>query len=387
MTGSTVDFDSVVVGGSPALLARASAMAYAGLRVALFEEHADLGGSWRLFAPLGDGRRYDGFEHFIAGGRKCRDLLQRCGLDLVPRPIWLMFSDGLTPLEKALVAEIFQPEVPLDAPDGRPLFLPYTEGNFVQHLRRGGFDPEQIAALRDRMRSPDARDFRRRSDVNLYFRANMGDLIDRLDAVAREKGVAIRTASRVDRIQTSPPGVRLSGSFGTITAKRVLLGKYFDGEIFCDNAPVPFTHEPYARLTLIFWVRSATPQPFHYVKLMGWNDCNALQNLTLADDLPGEATFGLHVHPVRLAGADPERLCALLVQAGLINPDSVLTAHHWLSHQFNGGLHHVADRLPDLSEGCIESLILRNLGHDISNNPDLWQDALTAATTGKGSPP
>jgi hypothetical protein len=378
MTEDTVDFDAVVIGGSPALIARATAMACAGLRVALFEEHAELGGSWRLFTPFGDGQRYDGFEHYIAGGQKCRELLKRCGLALVPRPIWFMFAYGLTHSERALVTDIFQPEVALDATDGQPLFLPFTEGNFVQQLRRGSYDPAQIESLRDRMRVPEARDFRRQSDVNLYFRTNLGELIDRLHAVARRKCVTIRIASRVAQIETSESGVRLSGPFGTATASRVLLGKYFDGEIFCNGPLMPFINEPYQRLTLIFRVRSAAPQPFRYVKLMGWNDCNALQDLTLTDDRPGEATFGLHVNPTRLVGADPERLCAVLAQAGLINPDSALIAHHWLAHQFNGGLHRIADRLPELSQGRIDCLIFRNLGQDISSNPELWQGALDA---------
>jgi hypothetical protein len=378
MTGGAVDFDVVVVGGSPALLARATGMARAGLRVALFEEHAELGGSWRLFAPLGDGLRYDGFEHYIAGGPKCREVLGNCGLELVPRPIWLMFANGLTASERALVQEIFQPELPLEAPDNRPLFLPYTEGNFIQHLRRGNFDQVQIESLRDQMRTPRARELRREKDVNFYFRTNMHDLLGRLEAVAREKGVSVRTATRVDRVETSGKKVRLSGPFGTVTTSRVLLGKYFDGEILCEDALAPFAREPYQRLTLIFRVRSGAPQPFRYVKLMEWNNCNALQDLTLTDDRPGEATFGLHVHPIRLAGANPEHLSALLVQAGLMNPDSVLIAHQWLAHQFNGGLHRIAERLPELSQGRINALIFRNLGQDIGSNPHLWRGALVA---------
>jgi hypothetical protein len=106
-SGRPDQFDDVIVGSSPALLARAVHRASTGRKVAVIESDGVLGGSWQVRNPFGDNRYYDCFEHLLAGGPETREFLQRSGIGLRERPLHYCVME-LSESEKQLLREIFK---------------------------------------------------------------------------------------------------------------------------------------------------------------------------------------------------------------------------------------------------------------------------------------
>lgn len=363
------DFDDIVIGGSPSMIARGVHRAAAGRKVAVLEAHPELGGSWRLLAPFRDGRRYDCFEHYLAGGPAAQQLLAELGVPLVPRPLHYFFPTGLSEEETRLVKELYQPDE-----DVGGKMLPATEGSFVTRHRRGAFTPEALDQLRFSLSKKRWRDIRRAKDATQFFRTNVDDLMGPLLEAAGHHGVTMLTGHKVQHVRSDAEGVTVEGDFGQLRAERCLVGRHFEGRLVHGGEEIAFPRVPDQRNTLLFRVLSERPQPYGYVKLGNWRKIRGLQRISV-DEPEGRTAFGLYVGSDVVK--DETAFLALLVETGILQPDSILVDHHWLNHHFGSGVSAIADDLPERSGGRIEALCFTSFGRDIAFNPEIWRTALT----------
>ena len=379
-SGYPNQFDDVVVGSSPALLARAIHRASTGSKVAVIETDSVLGGSWQVRNPFGDNRYYDCFEHLLAGGPDTREFLKRSGIGLRERPLYYCVME-LSESEKQLLREIFK----IDALNDHQI-LEQLEGTFIYSRRVDRYTEAEIQDLKQKSESPTWLTARRRNLRNIYFATSADDILRRLVANLAKHRIAVFQNHRVDLVDTSGTAVRLQGTFGEIECQRALIGKYFSGRFVGSSGELDMPRKEHWRRTLIMRLRSSSPQFYDYVKFLGTPMFGSLQRVLAHEQDPdGLSTFCLFHPSKEVDGHDPmasaRRHTPELIRLGLLNADSSIDAAAFLHLDFRSGAAPWADEIEKRSDGRVSLLTFVSLGREIRDNPEIWAAGLDPAAT------
>lgn len=375
-------YDYVFIGASPAMIARASYYKFLGKKVALIDRDKELGGSWRLISPFKDGLRYDCLERYLAGGFKSKEILREYGCQISTRTLKYLFKKNLNIFEKKLISKIFKPNKKLLSESERYTLLPASEGQFIDLLRRGNIDKEEIKKYQEKLKTKEDRKIRRDADVNLFFVENTDNLLKPLENRAIDYKVSIYKKTSVKKININKEFIKITGEFLNIYSSSVILGTYYNGKIFKNNREIKYKKKKNNRLTLIFRVYSKKKQKYKYLKFRGWEHIVALQDVSSINEPSNRSTFSLFLNPDEKFAKerDINYFFNFLKKKKVLNDDSNIEKYYWYTYSYIKGIDKIKEKISKITNNRVKCLYISNLGLDIVNNPKIWKIALTKAS-------
>ena len=139
-----------------------------------------------------------------------------------------------------MISKIFKPKKKLFSERERYTFLPASEGEFIDLLRRGYIDKKELKIYQEKLKTKEARKIRREADVNLYFVENTDNLLKPLENRAIDYKVSIYKKTSVKKININKDFIKITGEFPNIYSSNVIIGTYYSGKIFKNNREIKY---------------------------------------------------------------------------------------------------------------------------------------------------